>query len=75
MVDAQVAEHVALRHRHVKTQDLQDVVDRQRLVLVQLHRGSEVKQRGRGRTEFSNVGFIASGTCFVKSNQETALRD
>lgn len=36
VVDAQVAKDVALRHRHVQSQDLQDVVHRHRLVLVKL---------------------------------------
>lgn len=36
VVDAQVAKDVALRHRDVQPQDLQDVVHRHRLVLIKL---------------------------------------
>lgn len=43
VVDAQVAEDVALRHRDMEPQDLQDVMDRHGLVLIQLHTGGGSK--------------------------------
>lgn len=43
VIDAQVAKDVALWHRDVKPQDLQDIMDRHRLVLIQLHAGVEGK--------------------------------
>lgn len=43
VIDAQVAEDVTLWHRDVKPQDLQDVMDRHRLVLIQLHAEVEGK--------------------------------
>lgn len=48
MVDAQVAEDVTLRHRDMKAQDLQDVMDCHRLVLVQLHTGVKGQTGGQG---------------------------
>lgn len=42
VIDAQVAKDVTLWHRDVKPQDLQDIVDRHRLVLIQLHTEVEV---------------------------------
>lgn len=55
VIDAQVAKDVTLWHRDVKPQDLQDIVDRHRLVLVQLH--TEVKgQSGKNCHVKSGLG-------------------
>lgn len=71
MVDTQVAEDIALGHRDMEPQDLQDIVDRHGLVLIQLYTGG---QRGWGWVGVQCVGPTRSkiSAWFSKVSKEVS---